>query len=150
MTLGSTYTIGLKTCSANQVLQYSGTVWACASAGTGTVTSVASGAGLTGGPITKTGTLSIATGGVTNVMLQHSTLTVTAGSGLSGGGSVALGGSTSLSLNSAVVPGAGHYERIHEHEFDQRLKDQPCPLVVQYGRGRPRRQQRRRRRDLHQ
>jgi hypothetical protein len=37
--------------------------------GDGTVTSVASGAGLTGGPITGTGTLSIATGGVTNAML---------------------------------------------------------------------------------
>jgi hypothetical protein len=104
MTLGNTYTIGLKTCSANQVLQYSGTAWACASAGTGTVTSVASGAGLTGGPITKTGTLSIATAGVTNAMLAHSTVTVTAGTGLTGGGSVALGSSTSLSVNSAVVP----------------------------------------------
>jgi hypothetical protein len=41
MSLGSTYTIGLKTCSTNQILQYSGTAWACASAGTGTVTSVA-------------------------------------------------------------------------------------------------------------
>jgi hypothetical protein len=104
MTLGSTYTIGLKPCSANQVLQYSGTAWACASAGTGTVTSVASGSGLTGGPITTTGALSIATAGVTNNMLQHSSLTVTAGTGLIGGGSVALGSSTSLSVNSAVVP----------------------------------------------
>jgi hypothetical protein len=40
--------------------------------GNGTVTSVASGAGLTGGPITGTGTLSIATGGVTNAMLANS------------------------------------------------------------------------------
>ena len=29
MTLGNTYTIGLKTCAANQVLQYSGTSWGC-------------------------------------------------------------------------------------------------------------------------
>jgi hypothetical protein len=104
MTLGDTYTIGLKTCSTNQVLQYSGTAWACASVGTGTVTSVASGSGLTGGPITTSGTLSIATGGVTNTMLKDSTVTVTAGSGLTGGGSVALGSSTSLSVNTAVVP----------------------------------------------
>jgi len=55
MTLGSAYTIGLKTCTANQVLQYNGTAWACASAGTGTVTSVGSGAGLAGGPITGSG-----------------------------------------------------------------------------------------------
>src|SRR4029077_5162809 len=62
MTLGSTYTIGLKTCTTNQILQYSGTSWVCKSlgTGTGTVTSVGSGAGLTGGPITSSGTLSIA------------------------------------------------------------------------------------------
>jgi hypothetical protein len=66
--------------------------------GTGTVTSVASGAGLTGGPITHSGTLSIASGGVTNAMLAHSSLTVTAKSPLTGGGSVSLGGTTSLGL----------------------------------------------------
>jgi hypothetical protein len=68
--------------------------------GTGTVSSVGSGAGLTGGPITKSGTLSIATGGVTNAMLANSSLTVTANSPLTGGGGVSLGGSTSLSLKS--------------------------------------------------
>ena len=103
MSLGSTYTIGLTPCSVNQVLQYSGTAWACANAATGTVTSVASGSGLAGGPITKTGTLSIATAGVTNAMLANSSLTVSAGSGLTGGGPVALGGSTSLSIPSGGV-----------------------------------------------
>ncbi len=68
--------------------------------GTGTVTSVGSGAGLTGGPITHSGTLSIATGGVTNAMLAHSSLTVSANSPLNGGGAVSLGGSTSLGLRS--------------------------------------------------
>jgi hypothetical protein len=71
--------------------------------GSGTVTSVGSGSGLTGGPITTSGTLSIATGGVTNAMLANPSLTVTAGSGLSGGGPVALGGSTSLSIASGGV-----------------------------------------------
>ena len=71
--------------------------------GTGTVTSVASGAGLTGGPITTSGTLSVATGGVTNAMLQNSSLTVTATSPLSGGGAVSLGGSTSLGLKSCAA-----------------------------------------------
>jgi len=66
--------------------------------GTGTVTSVGSGAGLTGGPITGSGTLSVANAGVTNAMLQNSSLTVTANSPLSGGGAVSLGGSTSLGL----------------------------------------------------
>jgi fibronectin-binding autotransporter adhesin len=65
-------------------------------AGSGTVTSVAAGAGLAGGTITKTGTLSIATGGVTNAMLATPSVTVTAGSGLSGGGTVALGGTITL------------------------------------------------------
>jgi hypothetical protein len=73
--------------------------------GTGTVTSVGSGAGLTGGPITTTGTLSIKTGGVTNAMLVNPSLTVTAGTGLSGGGVVALG--SSVTLNNAGVLGVG-------------------------------------------
>jgi hypothetical protein len=92
------------TCATNQVLQWNGTSWSCASVGAGSVTSVGSGAGLTGGPITTSGTLSIAAAGVTNPMLQNSSVTVSAGTGLSGGGAVALGGSTSLSVNSAVVP----------------------------------------------
>ena len=66
--------------------------------GGGTVTSVGSGAGLTGGPITKSGTLSIAAGGVTNAMLQNSALKLTPGGGMTGGGSVALGSSTTLGL----------------------------------------------------
>ena len=70
--------------------------------GTGTVSSVATGAGLTGGPITSSGTLSVATGGITNAMLQHPSLTVTAGSPLTGGGAVALGGTTTLGLKSCA------------------------------------------------
>ena len=57
---GGTLNLGLKTCSANQVLQYLSGAWTCSNAGTGTVTSVASGTGLTGGPITGSGTLSLA------------------------------------------------------------------------------------------
>ena len=69
--------------------------------GSGTVTSVATGAGLTGGPITKSGTISIPSAGVTNSMLANPSLTVQAGSGLSGGGTVALGGTVTLSGNFA-------------------------------------------------
>lgn len=104
MTLGNTYTIGLQTCATNQVLQFNGTSWKCASTGTGSVTSVGSGAGLTGGPITTSGTLSIASAGVTNAMLQNSTVTVSAGADLTGGGAVALGGSTTLNLDTTKVP----------------------------------------------
>ncbi len=71
--------------------------------GDGTVTSVASGAGLTGGPITTSGSLSIANAGVTNAMLQNPSRTVTANGPLSGGGTVSLGGSTSLGLKSCTA-----------------------------------------------
>jgi len=73
----------------------------------GVVTEVGSGAGLTGGPITSTGTLSIATGGVTNSMLANPALTVAAGTDLTGGGLVPLGGSTTLSLDTTKVPQLG-------------------------------------------
>jgi hypothetical protein len=73
--------------------------------GAGTVTSVGSGAGLTGGPITTSGTLSIKTGGVINAMLANSSLTVKAGTGLSGGGAVSLGGS--VTFNNAGILGVG-------------------------------------------
>ncbi len=92
-------------CAAKQTLQWSGNAWTCASpTGSGTVTSVASGAGLTGGPVTGSGTLSIATAGVTNAMLTNPSLTISPGTALTGGGSVALGGSTTLSLDTAKVP----------------------------------------------
>ena len=55
----------LTTCAANQVLAWSGSGWACATVGgvggSGTVTSVATGPGLLGGPITTAGTLTIDT-----------------------------------------------------------------------------------------
>jgi len=72
--------------------------------GTGTVTSVGSGPGLTGGPITTSGTLSIANGGVSNSMLANPALTVKAGTDLLGGGVVSLGGSTTLNLDTTKVP----------------------------------------------
>lgn len=50
----------LNTCSSGQVLQWNGSAWVCANPkGSGTVTSVGSGVGLTGGPITTSGTLGI-------------------------------------------------------------------------------------------
>lgn len=99
--LGGSTSLGLASCGANQILQFISGAWKCANAGSGTVTSVGSGAGLTGGPITASGTLSIATAGVTNAMLANPSLTVKAGTGLSGGGAVALG--SSVTLNNAGV-----------------------------------------------
>ncbi len=92
--------------NAVRVVNADGTV-TCQAVGSGTVTSVATGSGLTGGPVTTSGTISVATGGVTNAMLANPSLTVSAGSGLSGGGAVSLGGSTTLNLaNTAVTPGS--------------------------------------------
>jgi trimeric autotransporter adhesin len=68
--------------------------------GNGTVTSVGSGAGLSGGPITSSGSLSIAPAGVTNNMLANSSLTVNPGGGMTGGGKISLGGSATLGLES--------------------------------------------------
>jgi hypothetical protein len=71
------------------------------------VTNVATGAGLTGGPITTTGTISIATGGVTNAMLVNSSVTVSPGTGLTGGGAVSLGSTTTLNIGTIPVANGG-------------------------------------------
>jgi len=92
---------GLNIASNGQITFASGQTFP--GTGTGTVTSVGSGAGLTGGPIKGSGTLRIATGGVTNVMLANPSLTITAGTDLSGGGTVALGGSITLNLNTTAT-----------------------------------------------
>jgi trimeric autotransporter adhesin len=65
-------------------------------------TTYSAGAGLN---LTGT-TFSIPNSAVTNAMLANPSLTITAGTGLSGGGSVSLGGSTTLNLgNTAVTAG---------------------------------------------
>ena len=55
--------------NASGGLCIAGACWTTLPPGTGTVTSVATGAGLTGGPVTSSGTISVATGGITNTML---------------------------------------------------------------------------------
>jgi hypothetical protein len=84
----------------------------------GSVTTINTGSGLTGGPISSSGTISIANAGVTNAMLQNNSVTVNAGTGLSGGGLVALGNSVTLNntgalsfkgRTGAVVPATGDY-----------------------------------------
>jgi len=95
--------------AAHPTLTINGTAFAISNAGVvtfvasqtfpGTVTKVIAGAGLAGGG-GGTPTLSVATAGVTNAMLQNSTLSVNTSGPLSGGGSIALGGSRSIGLNS--------------------------------------------------
>jgi hypothetical protein len=97
---------GAATPVINDILTFDGTNWRpipLGNIGGGSVSLVNTGAGLTGGPISSTGTISIATGGVTNAMLVNPDLTVTAGAGLTGGGLVSLGGSTSISIDTAGV-----------------------------------------------
>ena len=64
---GAITTAKIAACADTQILKMSGVNWVCSSDANsgGTVTSVASGTGLTGGPIAGTGTLSLATSGVT-------------------------------------------------------------------------------------
>ena len=87
---------GLSIASNGLITFAPGQTFGGGSGGSGTVTSVATGAGLTGGPITSSGMISIPSAGVTNAMLANNSITVTAGSGLSGGGTVALGGTVTL------------------------------------------------------
>jgi hypothetical protein len=94
---------GLSIASNGQITFASGQTFPGGS-GSGTVTSVATGAGLTGGPITSTGTISIPPAGVTNSMLANNFVTIAAGSGLSGGGTVALGGTVTLASNLSGTP----------------------------------------------
>lgn len=51
------------------------TINAAGGGGGGTVTQVNTGTGLTGGPITTTGTISVSNDGITNVMLQNNSVT---------------------------------------------------------------------------
>lgn len=115
MAANVTYTLPAADGTAGQVLSTNGTgtlSWVAGGGGSGTVTSVSAGApgavtgtsGLTFSvnPITTTGSISIATGGVTNAMLANSSVTVNAGAGLTGGGAVSLGGTVALALSVPV------------------------------------------------
>lgn len=64
--------------SLNEFLKWSGTQWIPGSvSGAGTVTSVATGTGLTGGPITAGGTISVANGGIDTAQLADDAVDAT-------------------------------------------------------------------------
>ena len=73
------------TCTANQVLQWSGSAWVCSSAGSGTITAVTAGTDLTGGGTSGNVTLNLDTTKVaqlnsTNTFTGTQTITVNGGS----------------------------------------------------------------------
>lgn len=72
-TLGTAVTSVIGT-GTDQYLKWNGSIWAPATipAG-GTVTSISTGSGLTGGPITSTGTISVAANGITDSFLRQGT-----------------------------------------------------------------------------
>ncbi|MBV8671923.1 MAG: hypothetical protein JOZ33_00695, partial [Acidobacteriaceae bacterium] len=72
--------------------------------GTGTITGINAGPGLAGGGNSGVVPLRVANAGITNAMLQNPSLSVNAGFGLIGGGSVPLGSATSLGLDTTQVP----------------------------------------------
>jgi hypothetical protein len=89
MTLGGTYTIGLKPCAANQILEYGGTAWNCvAPTGTGTITGVTAGTGLTGGGTGGKVTLNLDT---TKVPQLGTSNTFTAGQTINGASTISGG-----------------------------------------------------------
>jgi hypothetical protein len=129
ITLAPTQLLPTTACANNQVPRWNGSAWTCATlAAGGSVTSIASGTGLTGGPITTTGTLSVATSyqlpqGCANGQVAKSngsgtwtcagdnngggTVTsITAGNGLTGG-TITTTGTIAVDPNSTTL--AGNY-----------------------------------------
>lgn len=69
----------LTSCASNQVLQWSGSAWKCASAGTGTITGVTAGTDLTGGGTSGNVTLSLNTSALNSSYAQLSANNTLAG-----------------------------------------------------------------------
>jgi trimeric autotransporter adhesin len=81
--------------TSSQLLIYNGTAWQNRTLSSDVTISSTGVATIADNAITTT---KVADGAITNAKLANSSLTVTAGNGLSGGGSVSLGGTTSLSI----------------------------------------------------
>jgi hypothetical protein len=128
ITLAPTQLLPTSACAGNQIARWNGSAWVCSNDGNsgGTVTSVGSGTGLTGGPVTSSGTLSIASSyqlpqGCTNGQVAKSngsgawscatdassggTVTsITAGNGLTGG-TITTTGTIAVDPSSATLTG---------------------------------------------
>jgi hypothetical protein len=102
---GTGTTISTNVPSPNQVLTYVAGNWVAQTPTSGTITNVIGTA-----PIISTGgatpNISIAAGGINNGFLLNSDITITPGVGLTGGGTIPLGGTASIALaNTTVAPG---------------------------------------------
>ena len=98
--------------TTNQVLQWSGSAWTPTTVGgAGTVTNIATGTGLTGGPITNTGTIalsvpvSVANGGTGATTIAGSPFLPLVGGTLSGPGNLTVSGG--LLVGTGTVPASG-------------------------------------------
>ena len=99
-------------------LSYSGGTLTSSSSG-GTVTSVGTagsvnGITLTGGPITTSGTVTLGgtLGSIANSQLSNSAITINTSTGLSGGGTVSLGGSLTLTNTVSGLPSGGSTSQV--------------------------------------
>lgn len=93
--------------TAGQILKWDGSKWApddLDASSSGTVSQITTGSGLTGGPITTTGSISIATGGVTSTHLADGTIMNTDISGTAdiARSKIAAGPLNQVVINSAV------------------------------------------------
>lgn len=95
----------INTCAPSQVLQWDGTNWGCATitgGGGGSVTSVNTGLGLVGGPITSTGTVAIDTSIVPRLNVSNAF-----GASQSIAGDLVLTGSANITALGGSFSGAG-------------------------------------------